>query len=56
MIRPLSKEDRHTLYDQRYRMESPIGAGSSGVVWRAVDTDSGAEVAVKRIRVISAAH
>lgn len=35
--------------DPRFRLESFVGGGASGSVWRAVDTGSGAPVAVKRL-------
>jgi serine/threonine protein kinase len=34
----------------RYRLDAEIGSGGMGEVWRATDQDSGATVALKRVR------
>ncbi|GDX82647.1 hypothetical protein LBMAG42_44580 [Deltaproteobacteria bacterium] len=56
MFPTLSQEERRSLFDQRYRMETMIGAGGGGKVWRAIDTDTNLPVAVKQIQVFSTAH
>ena len=38
-----------TLLGGRYRLEQPIGSGGMATVWRAVDTETGQPVAVKRL-------
>src|SRR5438093_10082352 len=39
-----------TLLDERYRLETEIARGAIGVVWRAVDTTTGDQVAIKLLR------
>jgi serine/threonine protein kinase len=34
----------------RYRLDAEIGSGGTGEVWRAIDRETGATVALKRVR------
>lgn len=53
---PIPPDEPRTVLAGRYALTGAIGAGGSGTVWRALDRATGAAVAVKLIRTVSAAQ